>query len=119
MTSIARIGTNARMSHIVIHNGTVHLAGAVAADYGLDIAGQTTQALADVEASLTRAGSDKSHLLSVQIWLRDIERDFAAMNQVWEAWLPAGAAPARATCQAQMADPQILIEVLATAALKA
>ena len=117
MTSILRHGTNARMSHIVVHNGTVYLAGAVAAAFDQGIEAQTREALADVEASLLRVGSNKSHMLTAQIWLRDIARDFAAMTAVWEAWLPAGAAPARATCQAQMADPQILIEVIVTAAL--
>jgi enamine deaminase RidA (YjgF/YER057c/UK114 family) len=114
---IQRIDTNARMSHAVVHNGTAYLAGAVASDYTADITRQTEQALADIDATLTRLGSDRTRLLSAQIWLRDIGRDFDAMNAVWESWVPAGAAPSRATCQALMADPAILVEIIVTAAV--
>lgn len=114
---IQRHETGARMSHAVVHNGTVYLAGAVAQDYSGDITRQTQEALADIDRLLAQVGSSKSRLLQAQIWLRDVGRDFAAMNSVWEDWLPAGAAPARATCQAVMADPAILVEIIVTAAL--
>lgn len=117
MSPIQRHDTNARMSHIVVHNGTAYLAGAVAQDYSGDIAQQTIEALADVEKSLASIGSSKSRLLNAQIWLRDIARDFDAMNAVWENWLPAGTAPARATCEASMAAPGILVEIIVTAAV--
>lgn len=115
--TIQRIDTNARMSHIVVHAGIVYLAGAIANDLDADIATQTQQALHNIETALTRAGSSKTRLLSAQIWLKDLARDFSAMNAVWEAWIPPGQAPARATCQAAMAAPQILIEIIVTAAL--
>ncbi|RYF61116.1 MAG: RidA family protein [Comamonadaceae bacterium] len=115
--AIQRLETNARMSHIVLHAGTVYLAGAVAQNFDQGIEAQTREALAEVEAALSRVGSSKKNILTTQIWLRDIERDFDAMNSVWEAWLPAGAAPARATCQARMAAPDILVELIVTAAL--
>lgn len=117
MPSIQRHGSGARMSNIVVHSGTAYLAGAVANDYGGDITQQTIETLADIEKSLAAIGSDKSRLLRAQIWLRDIGRDFDAMNAVWEKWLPPGAAPARATCEARMADPGILIEIIVTAAV--
>ncbi|WP_459570774.1 RidA family protein [Cupriavidus sp. 8B] len=105
------------MPHIVVHNGTAYLAGAVAANLDGDIADQTREALADIAASLTRVGSDKTRLLSAQSWLRHIQRDFDAMNAVWESWLPAGCAPSRATCEARMAAPGILVEIIVTAAI--
>ncbi|UUZ77100.1 RidA family protein [Polaromonas sp. P1(28)-13] len=117
MSPIQRHDTSVRMSHIVVHNGTAYLAGAVAQDYSGDITQQTIEALADVENSLDRIGSSKSRLLNAQIWLRDIARDFDAMNAVWENWLPAGTAPARATGEARMAAPGILVEVIVTAAV--
>lgn len=118
MTStIQRLDTNARMSHIVIHNHVAYLAGAVATSLDQGVETQTAQALADIDASLTRVGSDRRHILSSQIWLKDLARDFAAMNTVWEAWMPAGAAPTRATCQAHMADEAILVEIIVTAAV--
>ncbi|WP_454725344.1 MULTISPECIES: RidA family protein [Cupriavidus] len=117
MTRIQRFETSARMSHAVVHGDTVYLAGAIAADLDGGIAAQATEALAEIERVLALAGSDKSRLLTAQIWLKDLPRDFAAMNAVWEAWVPAGQAPARATCQAEMADPRVLVEFIVTAAV--
>jgi enamine deaminase RidA (YjgF/YER057c/UK114 family) len=116
-TPIQRHETNRRMSHVVVHNGTAYLAGAVAQDYSGDITRQTQEALADIDRLLAQVGSSKSRLLQAQIWLRDIDRDFGAMTKVWEDWLPAGSAPTRATCQAAMADPAILVEIIVTAAV--
>ncbi len=117
LNPIQRIDTNARMSHIVVHAGVAYLAGAVAADLDADISVQTQQALQDIEQSLARIGSDKTRLLSAQIWLKNLERDFDAMNTVWEKWVPSGHAPSRATCEARMASPDILIEIIVTAAV--
>jgi enamine deaminase RidA (YjgF/YER057c/UK114 family) len=114
---IQRIDTNARMSHIVVHAGVAYLAGAIASDLGAGIAEQTRQALQDIETSLARVGSSKNRLLNAQIWLKDVGRDFSAMNEVWEAWVPQGQAPARATCEASMAEPDILVEIIVTAAI--
>jgi enamine deaminase RidA (YjgF/YER057c/UK114 family) len=116
-SSIQRHETGARMSHLVVHGGTAYLAGAVAQDYSGDITRQTQEALAEVDRLLALAGCSKARLLQAQIWLRDIGRDFDAMNAVWERWLPTGAAPTRATCQAAMADPAILVEIIVTAAV--
>lgn len=117
MNAIQRVGTNARMSQAVIHGNTAYLAGAVADDYSGDIRQQTAEALAHISALLERIGTDASRLLTAQIWLRDIGTDFDAMNEVWEAWLPAGAAPTRASCEARMAAPGILVEIVITAAI--
>lgn len=110
--NIERIAGNARLSGAVLHGELVYLSGQVPTNRQLDCAGQTEEVLARIDALLERAGSDRARLLSVQIWLKDIERDFAAMNAVWERWLPAEAAPARATVEARMASADVLVEIM-------
>lgn len=117
MTMIERIDSNARLSRAVVHNGTVYLAGITASDCSQDIEGQTRQVLATIQDRLVQAGSDKANALSVQIWLANIVRDFDAMNVVWAEWLGADGRPARATCQVAFDDPDLLIEVIVTAAV--
>ena len=112
---IERIDSGARMSRIVIHNRTVYLCGQVAQDPTSDVTGQTAQALAKVDGLLAQAGTDKSKLLSVTVYLADIG-DFDAMNQAWDAWVPSGAAPARATVEAKLASPDLRVEVSVIAA---
>lgn len=113
--TIERIDAGSRMSQAVIHGDTVYLAGQVG-EAGSDVAEQTRQALAKVEALLARAGSDQAHLLQVTIWLADMD-DFAAMNAVWDAWLAPGTAPARACGEARLATPDFSVEIIAVAAL--
>ncbi|MGB0506605.1 MAG: RidA family protein [Pikeienuella sp.] len=115
MMTITRKETNARMSQVVTHNGIAYLAGQVATD-APDAAGQTQQVLDKVEALLTSVGSDKTKMLSATIYLKSID-DFAAMNAVWDAWVPEGAAPARATVEAALALPELLVEVCVIAAI--
>lgn len=116
MSSIQRFDVGARLSEMAVHNGTVYLAGQVAADAGQDIAGQTRQVLAAIDALLARAGSHKGRLLRVQIFIKDLA-DFPAMNEVYEAWLPKGEAPPRATVQAALAKPEWKVELVVTAAV--
>ena len=112
---VQRFDVGTRLSEMAVHNGTCYLAGQVAADAKQDIAGQTRQVLAAVEALLARAGSDKSKILMCQIFIADLA-DFAAMNTVWEGWVVAGHAPPRATVQAQLAKPEWKVEMVVTAA---
>lgn len=108
--SITRKHTNQRMSQLVIHGDTVYLAGQVAKDHTADITVQTQQVLEKIDALLAEAGSDKSKILSAQVWISSIGH-FAAMNQVWDAWVPEGKAPARACIEARLASPDLLVEV--------
>lgn len=114
---IQRQHTNARMSQIVVHNATVYLAGQVGDDLSAGIEQQTRETLAAVERLLEQAGTDVRHLVSVTIYLKDIAADFAGMNRVWDLWLPEGVAPARATVQALLCEPEILVELSVVAAL--
>jgi len=106
-----------RMSRIVKHNGTIYLCGQVAADANADITEQTQTMLDKVEALLEQAGSSKEHLLSATIYLRDM-KDFAAMNDVWDAWVVQGHTPARACVEARLARPELLVEISVVAAEK-
>ena len=103
------------MSQAVVHGGKVYSAGIVADDLVPSVAEQTRQILAKIERLLTEAGSDKSRLLKVNIWLADIGR-FDEMNAVWDAWVVAGSAPARATVESRLAGPEYLVEIMVEAA---
>jgi enamine deaminase RidA (YjgF/YER057c/UK114 family) len=113
---VQRFDVGARLSEMAVHNGVCYLAGQVAADATQDISGQTRQVLGAIDALLARAGSDKSKLLMCQIFITDLA-DFPAMNAVWEAWLPAGCAPPRATVKAALAKAEWRVEMVVTAAL--
>jgi enamine deaminase RidA (YjgF/YER057c/UK114 family) len=114
---IIRIETERRLSRVVIHTGIVYLAGVTADDCDEGIRGQTKQVLAKIDQYLATAGTDKDHLLTAQIWLKDIARDFEEMNEIWDRWTVDHAAPTRATAQCEMAEPDILVEIILTAAI--
>ncbi|MDQ8000597.1 MAG: RidA family protein [Pseudomonadota bacterium] len=114
MPAIQRFHVGPRLSETAVHNGTVYLAGQVPDDTTQDIRGQTAQVLAMVDRLLAEAGSDKTRILMTQIFLTDIS-EIAAMNEVWDAWVPAGHTPPRATVQAQLANPAYKIEIVVSA----
>ncbi len=113
---ITRFGTGARMSKGVAFNGILWVAGQVGQP-GTSVADQTRTCLAEVDQILADAGTDKTRILSAQIWLADMA-DFPAMNAVWDEWVPQGHTPARATGEAKLASPDYLVEVIVTAALR-
>ena len=115
--AILRQLTNDRMSQIVVHSGTVYLAGQVADDMAGGIEQQTRETLASIERLLDLAGTDISRILSVTIYMKNIDADFAGMNSVWDKWLPKGTAPARATVESKLCEPEILVELSVVAAL--
>ena len=116
MASIQRFHVGPRLSETAVHNGTVYLAGQVPDDLSQDIRGQTAQVLAMVDRLLAEAGSDKTRILSCQIFLTNVDQ-IGEMNEVWDAWVPQGNTPPRATVEARLANPDYLIEVVVTAAL--
>lgn len=116
-SAIERIGVDdPRMSRIVKHNGIVYISGQTDAT-AEDIEGQTRNVLAKVDDLLGQAGTSKSNLLTSSIWLKDIGRDFKQMNAVWNDWVDPYNKPVRATVEAAMARPQLLIEIQVTAAV--
>lgn len=115
--SIRFISPGPRMSQAVVHGDRVYTAGQVD-DGASDVAGQTRAILAKLDALLAQAGTDKSHVLSANIWLADIAT-FADMNAVWEAWIDRNAPPARATVQSALAGPQYKVEIALVAATEA
>jgi enamine deaminase RidA (YjgF/YER057c/UK114 family) len=115
--TIRRIGLGQRMSKAVVHGNVVYLAGQVAEKaLGKSVGEQTSEILAIIDTLLKEAGTDKTKLLSVNIWLADIST-FNEMNKVWDAWVSSGNAPARATVEAKLALPQITVEIAAIAAI--
>ncbi|MDG1368300.1 MAG: RidA family protein [Acidimicrobiales bacterium] len=114
---ISRIQTTERASKIVIHNGVAYLSGQVAEDPAAGIQEQTRSTLARVDAALEEASTNRENLLSATIFLRDIDNHFALMNEVWNAWVPDGHAPARACVEAHMARSGLLVEICVTAAV--
>lgn len=115
--SIQRFHVGPRLSETAIFNRVVYLAGQVPDDATQGIAGQTEQVLAHVDRLLAEAGSDKTRILSCQIFLSDIAL-ITAMNQVWDNWVAEGNSPPRATVEARLAKPEWLIEIVVTAAQK-
>ena len=115
MPAITRIESGSRMSQAVIHNRIVYLAGQVGHP-GDGVAAQTRTALAEVDRLLALAGSDKTRILTAQVWLADAST-VAEMNAVWDAWVPQGHTPARATGESRLVAPEYLVEVIVTAAL--
>ncbi|ART80475.1 RidA family protein [Oceanisphaera avium] len=115
--TIERLHISERMSRIVKHNGVVYLSGQVPKDATTDISDQTATMLDKVDALLLEAGSSREHLLSVTIFLKTMN-DFAAMNAVWDAWVPEGHAPARTCVEGAMARNELLVEIAVTAAVK-
>ncbi|WP_133485096.1 RidA family protein [Aliiroseovarius marinus] len=112
---IQRRHTTDRMSQSVTHKGVVYLAGQVGTP-GNSVAEQTRECLEQVEKLLEEAGSSTKHMLQAIIWMADM-KDFAEMNKVWDAWVPKGHAPARATGSADLATPDHKVEVIVTAAV--
>src|SRR5262245_59528138 len=113
--TIERIKVGKRMSQAVIHGATVYIAGQVADDPIADVADQTRQILAKIDNLLAEAGTDKSKLLSANVWLSDIST-FDQMNAVWDEWVTPSSPPARATVESKLAGPQYKVEIMVVAA---
>lgn len=114
---IIRINMGVRLAGASIFNHVAYFAGQVpktSVDQG--ISEQTAEVLAVIDNLLEQVGSDKSRILSCQIFLKDIA-EIGAMNAVWDKWVPAGKCPSRATVQAQLGDPRWRIEIVLSAAL--
>ncbi|MFO1379864.1 MAG: RidA family protein [Chitinivorax sp.] len=114
--SLQRFHVGPRYCEYVIHNGTIYLSGQVPDDASQDIGGQTRQVLDYIERWLTEAGSHRGNIVSATIYLADLA-DYDGMNAVWDAWLPQGCAPARATVQARLARPEWKVEIQIVAAV--
>ena len=114
--TIQRFETGPRMSQVVVHGNTVYLAGVVAKKAAGDsVTKQTEEILAQIDAHLATAGTDKSKLLTATIYITDMTT-FAEMNAAWDAWVSPGNTPARATVEAKLAAPQYTVEIMVVAA---
>ena len=116
MSNITRVNVGKRLSDMAVYNGVAYLAGQVADDSSQDITGQTRQILATIDKLLATAGTDKTRLLMVQIMVANM-KEFDGMNKAWDAWVPAGSTPPRATIEARLASPDYKVEIVVTAAV--
>ena len=112
---IERFEGGKRLSQAVAAEGLVFLAGQVAGNGKASVQDQTREVLANVEALLAKAGSSKANILSVTVYLANIA-DFAAMNEVYDAWLDRANLPTRACVEARLADPDLRVEIVVVAA---
>jgi enamine deaminase RidA (YjgF/YER057c/UK114 family) len=113
--TIERLENGVRFCHALKHNGIAYLAGVTADDLSGDTTAQTREILSKIDALLAKAGTDKTRLLTANIWLRDIA-DFARMNAAWDAWIDRSAMPVRATVEARLAAEGLRVEIMVTAA---
>lgn len=113
---ITRKLTNHRMSRLSIHNNVVYSCGVVAKDNSQEIKGQTQQVLDTIDELLAEAGTNKSNILSIQIWISDM-KNFVEMNEVYDAWVDVENPPTRACVEAAIAKPEYLLEIRFIAAI--
>ena len=116
MAEIRRSHVGKRLSEVAEYQGVLYLAGQVPENIEQDISGQTAEVLAMIDRLLAEHGSDKTRILQCMIYLADMSL-FQKMNEVWDAWVPEGNAPPRATVEARLASPGKLIEIVVTAAV--
>ena len=117
MQEVERVNVEKRLSDMAVYNGVAYLAGQVPDDPKLDIEGQTAQVLATIDGLLATAGTDKSRILMAQVFLANM-KEFNGMNRAWDAWVPPGDAPPRATVETRLANPDFKVEIVVTAALR-
>ena len=109
--TVQRLHITPRFSEVAISGNLVHLAGQLASDLSLDIKGQTQQTFDIIDQFLKDAGTDKSHIMSVTIYLKDIEKDYAAFKEVWDAWVADIQALPRTCVEAKLYHPDVLVEL--------
>lgn len=113
---IQRIQPGKRYSEAVIANGLVFLSGMVPDNLDADATAQTTNVLAQIDKLLAELGMTKSRIVDATIYLADMA-DYNAMNTAWDLWVEEDQAPARATVEARLANPEWKVEIKVTAAL--
>lgn len=112
---LERFDVNERRCRLVKYNGVAYLSGQFSDNAG-DVALQTRETLAKIDALLARAGTDKSRLLTAEVWITTMA-DFPAMDAEWKAWVTPGNPPTRCCCAVELGDPEMRVEIMVTAAL--
>ena len=114
MSEIQRYGSSTRWADVVVHRGVAHWVE-VAEDMSLDTRGQIAQVLAQIDATLETIKSDRTRLLQVLVYIAD-EHDAGILNELWDAWVPAGHPPVRAMVQVGLGKA-CKVEMVVTAAV--
>ncbi|GLI98454.1 RidA family protein [Sphingobium sp. BS19] len=119
MPEIIRLQSNPRTSGAVVHGGVVNLSGQVAIDHrSSPVCDQVREILERIDALLAEAGTDRSRLLTANLYLADIA-SLGDVNAVWDRWIVPGCAPTRTTIQTVLANPAYALEIAVSAALPA
>ena len=113
--SVQRLHVTSRYCEVAISGNLINLAGQLADDTSVDVSGQTQQTLDNIDRLLADAGTDKTHILTGLICLKDIEKVYAAMNEVWDRWITEGHPPARTCVESKLYAPDVLVEMTVTA----
>lgn len=115
MSDIIKIDSNDTLSEVAVHNGVVYLAGQVPDNDTLDIRGQSREVFTNIDKALAAAGTDKTRLLSAQVFIKNLA-DFGEFNDEWNAWVAGTVPPVRATIEANLVNPNWLVEIMVIAA---
>ncbi|MBI3939075.1 MAG: RidA family protein [Betaproteobacteria bacterium] len=112
---IVRHNPGPSLCRIVEYNGVVHIAGTTADNKSAGCREQTAEVLKKIDSSLAAAGTDKSRILSSNVWVADI-REKDQMDAAWRAWVDPDNKPVRACVEARLATPDTRVEIMVTAA---
>ncbi|MDR1852721.1 MAG: RidA family protein [Propionibacteriaceae bacterium] len=121
ITTISVGESVAAYSHGKVVNGLLFTSGITSHDpvtgevRGQSIEEQTSYCFELLEAILAKSGSSLADLLQVQVFLNDVNADFAGFDATYKSIVPAPFPP-RATVGASL--PGYRIEMLVTAAVK-
>lgn len=101
------------ISKVVERGRMIYVSGVTPEPAG-DVTAQTRQVLERIDRLLAAAGTDKSQLLTAQVWLKDMG-DFEAHNAAWNDWVDRANPPVRACVQAELWRPEMRVEIMVTA----
>jgi enamine deaminase RidA (YjgF/YER057c/UK114 family) len=111
---IQRINPREWNCSATIFGDLVFLSGTVADDKSLDMKGQTAQVLQKIDAALSKAGTNKSRILSATVYMADASlKD--EMNEAWMAWVDRANLPTR-TAVGAVLTPGTMVEITICAA---
>jgi enamine deaminase RidA (YjgF/YER057c/UK114 family) len=114
---IIRMGVNPRLSMATAYGGVVYLSGQVAIDAGAGpVADQAREVLKRIDELLAQAGTDRTRLLTVNLYVSDLA-DLPQINEVWHEWLDGAEPPCRTTIETKLASPRYALEIGGVAAL--
>lgn len=114
--------SSAPLSQAIRHGDTLYVSGNVPVDPETselvdgDVGEQTDQVLSNIKAILEEAGTSMDNVVRAGVFLTDMDK-FSDMNDVYQQYM-SKPYPARTAVRAEMANPDILVEIDVVAAVK-